>query len=474
MTPTLDPAIATALKQAVGARGWIEDQADIAPYLEEQRGYYRGATPLVLRPAGAEEVAAIVRICAAGGTPIVPQGGNTGMVGGAVPHEEGGQILVNLSRMNAIRAIDTFNNTMEVEAGCVLADIRAAAAAADRLFPLSLAAEGSCQIGGNLSTNAGGTNVLRYGNARSQVLGLEVVLPDGAIWNGLRGLRKDNTGYDLKHLFIGAEGTLGIITAAVLKLRPRPRATATAMIAARDPAAAVELLIQVQAASGEAVTAWELMPRRGVELTLANVPGNIDPLAAAHDWYVLAELGGGASGAPRAALETALAAAHEAGTVADAVIAASEAQAAALWRLRETMPEAQRVAGTGIRHDVAVPLSRIAAFIDSASARVRAAIADIGIIAYGHLGDGNIHFNLSPAAGADADAFATRRGELMGIVHDTAVAMGGTISAEHGIGRLKRDDIARYKSETELGLMRTLKRALDPGGIMNPGKVLRS
>ena len=472
MTRTLDPAIATALKQAVGARGWIEDQADIAPYLEEQRGYYRGATPLVLRPADAEEVAAIVRICACGGIPIVPQGGNTGMVGGAVPHEEGGQILVNLSRMNTIRAIDTFNNTMEVEAGCVLADIRAAAVAADRLFPLSLAAEGSCQIGGNLSTNAGGTNVLRYGNARSQVLGLEVVLPDGAIWNGLRGLRKDNTGYDLKHLFIGAEGTLGIITAAVLKLRPRPRATATAMIGVRDPAAAVELLIQVQAASGEGVTAWELMPRRGVELTLANVPGNIDPFAAAHDWYVLAELGGGAGGAPRAALEAALAAAHEAGTVADAVIAASEAQAAALWRLRETMPEAQRVAGTGIRHDVAVPLSRIAAFIDSASAGVRAAIADIGIIAYGHLGDGNIHFNLSPAAGADADAFAARRGELMGIVHDTAVTMGGTISAEHGIGRLKRDDIARYKSQTELALMRTLKRALDPRGIMNPGKVL--
>ena len=303
MTRTLDPAIATALKQAVGEGGWIEEQADIAPYLEEQRGYYRGATPLVLRPAGAEEVAAIVRICAASGTPIVPQGGNTGMVGGAVPHEEGGQILVNLSRMNAIRAIDSFNNTMEVEAGCVLADIRAAAAAADRLFPLSLAAEGSCQIGGNLSTNAGGTNVLRYGSARSQVLGLEVVLPDGAIWNGLRGLRKDNTGYDLKHLFIGAEGTLGIITAAVLKLRPRPRATATAMIAARDPTAAVELLTQVQAASGEAVTAWELMPRHGMELTLANVPGNIDPFAVAHDWYVLAELGGGGAGgggAPRA------------------------------------------------------------------------------------------------------------------------------------------------------------------------------
>ncbi len=473
MIRTLDPAIAKELKRAVGPRGWIDDPADIAPYLEEQRGYYHGTTPMVLRPANADEVAAIVRICARCATPIVPQGGNTGMVGGAVPHEDGGQILVNLSRMNAIRAIDTFNNTMEVEAGCVLADIKSAAAEADRLFPLGLAAEGTCQIGGNLSTNAGGTNVLRYGNARSQVLGLEVVLPDGEIWNGLRGLRKDNTGYDLKHLFIGAEGTLGIITAAVLKLFPRPRETATAMIAARDPGAAVELLIAVQAATAEAVTAWELMPRRGVELTLKNVPGNVDPFDASHDWYLLAELGGGTSnGQQRAALEDALAAALDAGTVVDAVIASSEAQAASLWRIRETMPEAQRIAGKGIRHDVAVPLSRIAEFIDSASDNVRAAVSDVGIIAYGHLGDGNIHFNLSPANADDNEAFAARRDELMGIVHDTAVAMGGTISAEHGIGRLKRDEIARYKSETELNLMRAVKLALDPRGIMNPGKVI--
>ena len=473
MARTLDPVVAAELKQAVGASGWIEDQADIAPYLEEQRGYFQGATALVLRPACTEEVAAIVRICARSATPVVPQGGNTGMVGGAVPHEKGGQILVNLSRMNALRSIDAFNNTMEVEAGCVLADIRAAAAQADRLFPLSLAAEGSCQIGGNLSTNAGGTNVLRYGNARSQVLGLEVVLPDGAIWDGLRGLRKDNTGYDLKQLFIGAEGTLGIITAAVLKLCPCPRETATAMIAVRDPRGAVELLMRVQAATGEAVTAWELMPRRGVELTLAKIPGNVDPFAAAYDWYVLAEIGGGANGNQRAALECALAAAHEAGIVADAVIASSETQASALWRIRETMPEAQRIAGRGIRHDVAVPLSRIGEFIESASTRVRAAVADIGIVAYGHLGDGNIHFNLSPAGDDAEEAFAARRDELMGIVHDTAVAMGGTISAEHGIGRLKRDQMARYKSETELKLMRALKRALDPDGIMNPGKVIR-
>ncbi|MDA0262115.1 MAG: FAD-binding oxidoreductase [Proteobacteria bacterium] len=461
------------LKIAVGSRGWIDDEAGIAPFLEEQRGLFHGNTSLVLRPANVGEVAAIVQICAATGTPIVPQGGNTGMVGGAVPHEEGGQVLVNLSRMHAIRVIDSFNNTMEVEAGCVLADIQRAAADADKLFPLSLAAEGTCQIGGNLSTNAGGTNVLRYGNARSLVLGLEVVLPDGEIWSGLRGLRKDNTGYDLKQLFIGAEGTLGIITAAVLKLFPRPRETTTAMIAVRDPTAALELLIEVQEASGDAVTAWELMPRYGLELTLKNIPGTVDPFGGPHCWYVLGELSGGASaGHQRASLERVLANGLESGQVEDAVIATSAAQSGALWRIREAMPEAQRVEGSGVRHDVAVPLSRIAEFIDTATKNARAAIADMRIIAYGHLGDGNIHFNLSPHNQADREAFLTRREELMGIVHDTAVAMNGTISAEHGIGRLKRDEIARYKSTTEMNVMRAVKAALDPKGIMNPGKVL--
>ena len=473
MTQTLDPVIAAKLKQVVGPRGWIESEAGIAPFLEEQRGYFHGNTPLVLRPASVEEVAAIVRICARSATPVVPQGGNTGLVGGAVPHEDGTEILVNLSRMNAIREIDTFNNTMEVEAGCVLADIQNAAAEADRLFPLSLAAEGTCQIGGNLSTNAGGTNVLRYGSARSQVLGLEVVLPDGQIWNGLRALRKDNTGYDLKHLFIGAEGTLGIITAAVLTLFPRPREITTAMIAARDPAAAVELLVTVQSATADAATAWELMPRCGVDLTLKNIPGTIDPFASEHDWYILAELSGGVTdGQQRAALENALAAALDAGTVEDAVIASSTAQAASLWRIRETMPEAQRKAGGGIRHDVAVPLSRIAEFIDAASENVRAAVADVVIVAYGHLGDGNIHFNLSLGNSEENKVSTARRNELMEIVHNTAVELGGTISAEHGIGRLKRDHIALYKSETELNIMRVLKAALDPQGIMNPGKVI--
>ena len=469
MTEEIDASVVAELKAAVDPNGWVDDAAGIAPYLEEQRGVFHGRTSLVLKPANTDQVAAIVRICAAHTVPIVPQGGNTGMVGGAVPHEDGGQIILNLSRMSAIRGVDTFNNTMEVEAGCVLADIQNAAAAADRLFPLSLAAEGSCQIGGNLSTNAGGTNVLRYGNARAHVLGLEVVLPNGEIWNGLRGLRKDNTGYDLKQLFVGAEGTLGIITAAVLKLYPRPRETATAMIAVRDPAAAVELLIAVQNASADAVTAWELMPRYGIELSLRNIPGNVDPFQQSHDWYVLAELSGSDQ---RPALETALAQALEGGLIADAVIAASAAQGAALWRIRETMPEAQRVEGAGVRHDVAVPLSRIADFIDAATTNARAAITDVRIIAYGHLGDGNIHFNLSPADQADGESFLARRAELMGIVHGTAAAMGGTISAEHGVGRLKRDEITHYKSATEMNMMRAIKAALDPQGIMNPGKVL--
>ncbi len=473
MAKPIEPGTIADLKATVGQRGWIDDEAGIAPFLEEQRGLFRGRTPLVLRPANTAEVAAIVRLCAASETPIVPQGGNTGMVGGSVPHEDGGQILVNLSRMNTIRSLDGFNNTMEVEAGCVLGDIQNAAADADRLFPLSLAAEGTCQIGGNLSTNAGGTNVLRYGNARNLVLGLEVVLPDGEIWNGLRALRKDNTGYDLKHLFVGAEGTLGIITAAVLKLFPQPRETTVAMIAVRDPAAAVALLVEVQTASADAVTAWELMPRYGVELSLKNIPGNVDPFDAPHDWYVLGELGGGTStGQQREAFEQALADALDRGQIDDAVIAASKAQGDALWRIRETMPEAQRVEGVGIRHDVAVPLSRIAEFIDAAAENVRAAISDIRFLAYGHLGDGNIHFNLSPANQDACDTFLAQRDDLMDIVHDTAAAMEGTISAEHGIGRLKRDKLTRYKSETEMKIMRAVKRALDPKGIMNPGKVL--
>ncbi len=462
-------ATLTRLKAVAGAKGAIDDPAAIAPYLEEQRGLFRGATPLVLKPASTAEVSAIVAICAETGTGIVPQGGNTGLVGGTVPAVDGSQVIVNLSRMNRIRALDPVNNTIAVDAGCVLADVQAKAAEAGRLFPLSLAAEGSCQIGGNLSTNAGGTNVLRYGNARSFVLGLEVVLPDGRVWDGLRGLRKDNTGYDLKHLFIGAEGTLGIITAAVLKLFPQPADVAIAMVAVPDPAAALALLETVQAASGDQVTAWEFMPRYGIDLTLKNVPGNADPFADLHPWYVLAEATGGGA---RAALEAALERGLASGDVRDAVIATNETQAAALWRIRETMPEAQKRQGAGIRHDIAVPVSRVPDFIAAADRRIAAARPGTLIIAYGHLGDGNVHYNLSPAAQADADAFAAARPALTRIVHDTAVEFGGTISAEHGLGLLKRDENRRYKSEVEIALMRTIKAAFDPAGIMNPGKML--
>ena len=457
------------LTAVVGSKGAIDDPAAIAPYLEEQRGLFRGTTPLVLKPASTADVAAIVAICAETSTGIVPQGGNTGMVGGAVPSADGSQVIVNLSRMNRIRGLDPANNTIAVEAGCVLADIQAAASEAGRLFPLSLAAEGSCQIGGNLSTNAGGTNVLHYGNARSFVLGLEVVLPDGRVWDGLRGLRKDNTGYDLKQLFIGAEGTLGIITAAVLKLFPQPAEVATAMIAVPDPAAALALLGAVQAASGDQVTAWEFMPRYGLDVTLKNVPGNVDPFADLHPWYVLAEATGAGA---RAALEAALERGLAAGQVRDAVIAANEGQSAALWRIRETMPEAQKREGAGIRHDVAVPVSRVPDFIAAADRRVAAARPGTRVIAYGHLGDGNVHYNLSPAARADAAEFLAARSGLTRIVHDTAVEFDGTISAEHGLGLLKRDENRRYKSEVELALMRTIKAALDPAGIMNPGKLL--
>ena len=461
------------IKAVVGPKGWIADAADIAPYLEEQRGAFHGATPLVVRPATTAEVAAVVELCAASRTPIVPQGGNTGLCGGAVPHEHGGELLLSLSRLNDIRAIDSANNTITVEAGCVLADIQAAAAAANRLFPLSLAAEESCQIGGNLSTNAGGTSVLRYGSARALTLGLEVVLPDGRVWDGLRGLRKDNSGYDLKQVFIGAEGTLGLITAAVLELFPRPRSSVCALIAVRDVAAGVELLHIVRETSGDAVSAWELIPRIGLEFTLRHVSGITEPLERAYSWYVLAEWSWSrAEHELRDTVAETLGAAQESGLVLDAALAASEAQAQALWRIRETLPEAEKHEGSAIKHDISVPLSRVAEFVDQASAAVRREVADARIVAFGHLGDGNIHFNLQQPAGGDGESFLARRDVINRVIHDIAVSLGGSVSAEHGIGRLKREDMRRYKSEAELDLMRALKQALDPDGIMNPGKVI--
>jgi FAD/FMN-containing dehydrogenase len=402
--------------------------------------------------------------------PVVPQGGNTGLVGGGVP--EGGVILTT-GRLNRIRAIDPLNATMTVEAGCILAQIQSEAARLGKLFPLSLASEGSCQIGGNLSTNAGGTAVLRYGNTRDLVLGIEVVLPDGEILHDLNGLRKNNTGYDLKNLFIGAEGTLGVITAAVVKLFPEPLARSTALIACAGPHQALALYDRLRARHAEILTTFEYLERLGLEMSLAHRPGTPDPMAQAHPAYALVEL---ASTDPEAdpgpRLEAVLAEALEAGEIGDAVIAASEAQRQALWRLREDMSEAQKRYGASIKHDVSVPVSQVAAFLTEAVAAVRAHVPDLRPCPFGHFGDGNIHFNLTRPTGMSDEAFLREYGTLNRIVHDITVRMGGSFSAEHGIGLVKRAELRRYRDPVALRLMQQIKSTLDPLGLMNPGKIL--
>ena len=461
------------LKDALGPKGWIEDPQGQAAFLTDERSLYVGRTPLVIRPATTAEVAKAVAICARHAVPIVPQGGNTGYVGGSVPDSSGHELLLSLSRLNRVRAVDPLNYTMTVEAGCVLADVQAAARDVDRLFPLSLAAEGSCEIGGNLSTNAGGTAVLRYGNARDLVLGLEVVLPDGTLWDGLRTLRKDNTGYDLKQLFVGAEGTLGIITAAVLKLFPLPRQTCTVLAAVAAPPAATRLLSQVRDATGDAVSSFEYMTRSCLELVLEHIPDTSDPLAESHAHYVLIELTSGQSGSHLQELaERALAEAFESGDVLDAVIASSEAQAAKLWQLRESIPEAQKHAGGCIKHDVSVPVSKVPDFLAEATRLAEQAIPGVRVAPFGHLGDGNIHFNLTQPRGADRDAFLAETAAVGHLIHDLAASMKGSFSAEHGIGRLKKDELRRYGTQVELDLMARVKQALDPDGLMNPGRVL--
>ncbi len=470
------------LAAIVGQAAVITDAQDAAPYATDWRKRYFGKPLAVVKPASTGEVAAVMRLCAQTRTAVVPQGGNTSLCGGATPLAAedasrllpgSAQIVLNLSRMNRVRAVDTVNNTITAEAGCVLANLQQAAADADRLFPLSLAAEGSCEIGGNLSTNAGGTAVLRYGNARDLVLGLEVVLPDGQVWDGLRGLRKDNTGYDLKQLFVGAEGTLGVITAAVLKLYPRPRARATALVALESPAHALQLLSHIQGACGDRLTGFELMSAFCLALVAKHYPATRLPFAAAHPQYVLLELSDTASAANLdAALHDALAAASEAGLVLDAAVAASEAQAAALWALRENIPEAQVHEGKQIKHDISVPISRIAEYIAVTDAELQRAFPGVRLVTFGHLGDGNLHYNIAPPAGGDEDAFMARAGEVSRVVHDSAVRFSGSISAEHGLGQYKRGEILRYKSPLEMELMRRIKAALDPQGIMNPGKVL--
>ncbi|WP_131110587.1 FAD-binding oxidoreductase [Sulfuricystis thermophila] len=457
-------------RAVLGGAHVLTEAADITPYCSDWRGRYRGQPLCVVRPANTEEVAAVVRACATANVAIVPQGGNTGLCGGATPI--GGEVVVSLTRLNRIRALDPDNNTLIAEAGCTLASVQEAAAAAGRLFPLSLAAEGTATIGGNLATNAGGVQVLRYGNARELCLGLEVVLPDGRIWNGLSGLRKDNTGYDLKHLFIGAEGTLGLITAAVLKLFSPPRSIATAWVAVPEPTAAVALLTRLREQIGGRVTAFELIGRPALELVLKHIPGSRDPLPVTSPWQVLIELADTMVTDLAEPLQAVLAGAIDTGIVQDAALAANEAQARALWALRENISEAQKREGLSIKHDISLPVSRIPEFIMRCDAALEAAFPGVRIVCFGHLGDGNLHYNQSKPLAQDNADFIAQTPAVNRIVHDLVHELGGSISAEHGLGQLKREEILRYKSAVEMDMMRAIKRALDPRGLMNPGKVL--
>jgi FAD/FMN-containing dehydrogenase len=469
----INSSLLADLRRAVGPQGYLDQAADIEPYLVDHRKLYRGATPLVLRPGSTEQVSAVLRMCNEAHVGVVPVGGNTGYCGGATPSEDGSQVVLSLARMRKIRAIDPLNYTMIAEAGCVLAEVQAAAASVDRLFPMSLGSEGSCQLGGNLSTNAGGTAVLRYGMMRDLILGLEVVLPDGRILDGLKPLRKDNTGYDLRNLFIGAEGTLGVITAAACKLFSRPASNVTAFVGLTDPQHAVSLLSRLRTFTGDAVSTFELIPRNALELVLEYIPNTADPLDRRHDWYVLLEIGmGRRAESMREAIESELAAALDQGEISDAALASSESQREMFWRLRETIPEAQRHIGASIKHDVSVTTSELPRFIIEASQRVRSISPQGRIVSYGHLGDGNLHFNVSRPIGSDDESFLRLAPNINRAVHDLIARYGGSISAEHGIGRLKREELVHYEPPVAIEVMRAIKQALDPNGIMNPGKVL--
>jgi D-lactate dehydrogenase (cytochrome) len=454
----------------VGEKYAITDPLDQAPYLIEMRDMFRGLTPMVLRPASVVEVAEILKLAGETQTPIVPQGGNTGLVGGQTPLNN--EMVLSLTRLDRIREVDPTSNTITCEAGVTLQRAREAAAAVDRLYPQLLPSEGTCTIGGNLSTNAGGTAALAYGIARSHVLGIEVVLADGRVLHDLNKLKKDNTGYDLKNLFIGAEGTLGVITAAVLRLVPRPRSVETAFIGVPSPEAALALLTIAADSAGGGVTSYELMPRAGMEIVLHHADGCRDPLATAHPWYVLIELSSQRKSGLREVMEGVLAQGSEQGLVIDATIAESLEQVKAFWRIREMFGEAQRHAGGSIKHDVSVPVAAVPAFLKDAHAAVTALIPDARPLPFGHLGDGNIHYNVSQPIGADKADFLKRWDEMNAAVFAVVKKYGGSISAEHGIGVLKRDLLPSVKDPVALDLMRSLKRMLDPKGILNPGKVL--
>ena len=464
-TPAPSAAVIDELKAALGPGGWTQDPDVIAPHLTEWRNRWTGSTAILLTPRSTEEVARVVTICAREGVAITPQGGGTGLVGGQIPF---GEVLLSTRKMRTVRDVTPLDDAMTVEAGLTLLEAQQAATAAGRYFPLSLAAEGSATVGGVISTNAGGTQVLRYGMMRDLVLGLEAVLPNGEIFKGLKRLRKDNTGYDLKQLLIGAEGTLGVVTAATLKLFPIMRSRAVAVVGLETAAASVELLARAKAETGGGVEAFELMKRLGMELVLKNIPDTREPLDSAPDWYVLIEIASGMPGGAESQMQALLEVAFEQGLITDAAIAQNDAQRTAFWRLREEHSAALKPEGGGWKHDVSVPISRIADFIDEASAAVERFHPGARISVFGHVGDGNLHYDILPGVGQDIPAFIGRWKEGSQVVHDVVGTYDGSISAEHGLGRLKTEEVKRYKSRLEIETMAALRRAIDPKRIMNP------
>jgi FAD/FMN-containing dehydrogenase len=457
------------LKEAAGPQGYSEDPREIAPHLEEWRGRSHGKSALLLKPSTTEQVAALLSICHQSGTPVVPQGGNTGLVGGQIPLH--GEVLLSLQRMNRVRKVDSSGMSLVAEAGVTLKEAQDAAQSNGLLFPLSLGSEGSCTIGGNISTNAGGNHVLRYGMMRSLVLGLEAVLADGRVLPMLRPLLKDNTGYDLKQLFIGSEGTLGVVTAASLRLFPRPQQTVTAFTAVPSPAAALTLLGHMQGRTGGLLSAFELISRPTLELVLAHIPASRDPLAAASPWYVLMEISSGSGASLETVVQSALEAAMAESLVSDAALAQNENQARSFWHLRETISEAEKREGVSIKHDISVPVAAIPAFIEEATRLVVEKFPGSRPVCFGHMGDGNLHFNFAAPKGKDA-GYAALWDEMQLTVHDIVHRYSGSISAEHGIGQMKRDILPRYKASEELDVMRLIKHALDPKNVLNPGKTV--
>ncbi|WP_309643662.1 FAD-binding oxidoreductase [Phenylobacterium sp.] len=465
MTVSVPADVLSRLKAVLGEGGWSQDPDRLAPKLVEWRDRWVGQTPFLALPKTTADVAAVVGICFESGVPITPQGGNTGLVGGQIPL---GEILLSTERLNTIRDIDAFDDVIVAEAGVTLAAVHEAALAKGRRFPLDLASEGTATIGGVVSTNAGGTAVLRYGNTRELVLGLEAVLPNGEVWNGLKRLRKDNTGYDLKQILIGAEGTLGVVTAASLKLFPVLVSRATAIAAVDTPQAALDLLVRAKDTAGTGVEAFELMGRRGVEFVLKNIADQRDPLTEVHPWYVLVEIASGEPGAAEAALERLLSKGLDDGLVRDAVVAQTKAQARALWSIRENQSPGQKPEGATWKHDVSVPVSRVADFLDQATAAMEAFVPGCRVTAFGHMGDGNIHYDIIRPDGGDDAAHSAKRGEGSRIVHDIVASMGGSISAEHGLGSMKTEEARRYKSPVEVAALSAIRLSLDPKRIMNP------